>query len=330
MLRPYYSSTTGFGYTALILGLAACSGRESAAKRAQSDKALAESAAVYEEVAARFRKVGETANLEGPESARYDRDLDVWFVSNVNGTPTAKDNNGYISRLKADGSADSLKFVAAGRGKVTLNAPKGMAIVGDTLWVADIDAVRGFNRKTGAPVASITVPGAKFLNDVTAGPDGVYVTDTGIHFGPGGSMTHPGPDRVFKIAGRKVITAMTFKGHPGPNGITWDSTASRFVMVPMSDSTIVSWAPGDSTPQPVAKGPPMMDGVEPLGGGRYLVTSWADSSLNLVADGKVTRLAGKIASPADIGFDRADGKVAVPQLMSTTIELLDVGSVLGQ
>ena len=69
---------------------------------------------------------------------------------------------------------------------MTLNAPKGMAIVGDTLWVADIDAVRGFNRKSGALVANIAVPGAKFLNDVTAGPDGLYITDTGIHIGAGG------------------------------------------------------------------------------------------------------------------------------------------------
>jgi hypothetical protein len=316
--------------SALVLSAACGGGRQDTAGETAKADTAAPAAASPATAPAEARTIGTVKGLQNPESVRWDAEQGVWFVANVNGNPSEKDNNGYISRLKADGSADSLKFVAAGRGKVTLNAPKGMAIVGDTLWVADIDAVRGFNRKTGAPVASITVPGAKFLNDVTAGPDGVYVTDTGIHFGPGGSMTHPGPDRVFKIAGRKVTTAMTFKGHPGPNGITWDSTASRFVMVPMSDSTIVSWAPGDSTPQPVAKGPPMMDGVEPLGGGRYLVTSWADSSLNLVADGKVTRLAGKIASPADIGFDRADGKVAVPQLMSTTIELLDVGSVLGQ
>lgn len=143
-------------------------------------------------------------------------------------------------------------------------------------------------------------------------------------------MTHPGPDRVFKIAGRKVTTALTFKGQPAPNGITWDSTASRFVMVPNGDTTIVSWAPGDSAPTRVATAPSMMDGVEALGGGRYLFTSWADSSLNLLADGKVTRIAGNIPAPADIGFDRAGGKVAVPQLTENKLELFDVGPALGQ
>lgn len=323
MSRIPISIPSWWALTALALA-AACGGERKDAAPVDTTAATAASAAPAE-----ARKVGTVKDLKNPESVRWDAEQGIWFVSNVNGNPSDKDGNGYISRLKADGAVDSLKFVAGGRNKVTLNAPKGMAIVGDTLWVADIDAVRGFNRKSGALVANIAVPGAKFLNDVTAGPDGLYITDTGIHIGAGG-MTHPGPDRVFRIAGRKVTTALTFKGQVGPNGITWDSTASRLIMVPMGDSTIVSWAPGDSAPQPLAKAPPMMDGVEALGGGRYLVTSWADSSLNLVADGKVTRIAGGIAAPADIGFDRAGGKVAVPQLTENTMELLDVSSVLAQ
>ena len=71
-----------------------------------------------------------------------------------------------------------------------------------------------------------------------------------------------------------------------------------------------------------------MDGVEALEGERFLVTSWDDSSLNLVADGKVTRLAGNLPGPADIGFDPSGGKVAVPQLTENKMELFDVSSVL--
>jgi len=325
MSRTIHSLASRLTCSALVLA-AGCGGERR--ETAQVDTTAA-TATPAEAAPREARKIGTIKDLQNPESARWDPEQGIWFVSNVNGGPSEKDNNGYISRLKPDGSVDSLKFIAAGRSKVTLNAPKGMAIAGDTLWVADIDAVRGFNRKTGALVANIAVPGAKFLNDVTVGPDGLYITDTGVHIGAGGT-THPGPDRVFKIAGRKVTTALTFKGQPGPNGITWDSTASRFVVVPFGDSTIVSWAPGDSAPQPVAKAPPMMDGVEALGGGRYLVTSWADSSLNLVAGGQVTRLATGIAAPADIGFDRAGGKVVVPQLTENTMELLDVGSVLAQ
>src|SRR5438045_850737 len=100
-------------------------------------------------------KVGETPNLKVPESVRYDADLDVYYISNVNGNPSQKDNNGFIVRVKADSTGASTVLVQGGKGGVTLNAPKGLAIKGDTLFVADIDAVRMFNRRTGASLGSV-------------------------------------------------------------------------------------------------------------------------------------------------------------------------------
>ena len=85
-----------------------------------------------------------------------------------------------------------------------------------------------FNRKTGALVANIKVPGAVFINDIAVGPDGLYATDSGIILGPDGSAKHPGPDAVYKIAGRKATTAVKFDGQPAPNGITWDPNGERF------------------------------------------------------------------------------------------------------
>ena len=49
----------------------------------------------------------------------------MYFVANINGNSLAKDGNGFISRLTRDGKVESLKFIAGGRGGVTLNAPKG-------------------------------------------------------------------------------------------------------------------------------------------------------------------------------------------------------------
>ncbi|HEU5039273.1 MAG TPA: hypothetical protein VFT84_00530 [Gemmatimonadales bacterium] len=299
--------------------LAACGGGER--KTAGADSTPADTAAPRGPTATPVTTVD---SLDGPEAARWDPDLKLWFVANVNGGPSAKDNNGYISRLAADGAIDSLKFVAGGRNKVTLNAPKGMAIVADTLWVADIDAVRGFNRKTGELVASIRVPGAKFLNDIAVGPGGIYVTDTGVQFGADGKMSHPGPDAVYKIAGRTVTTAVKFDGQPGPNGITWDSAGGKFVIVPFGDKAISAWTPGDSTPQKIGEGPGMQDGVEEFGGGRFLVTSWADSSLSLLSEGKMTKLAGNLPGGADLGYDPASGRVAVPQLTENKVQIFQI------
>ena len=299
--------------------LAGCAGGER--KSADADSVAADTAAPRGPTATAVVTV---EGLDAPEAVRWDPDLKLWWVANINGEPGAKDNNGYLSRVSADGKIDSLKFVAGGRNKVTLNAPKGMAIVADTLWVADIDVVRGFNRKTGAPVVSVKVPGAIFLNDVSVGPEGLYVTDTGVLMGPGGKSSHPGPDAVYRIAGRTVTMAVKFDGQPGPNGITWDSAGGRFVVVPFGDKSISSWAPGDSTPQKLGEGPGMQDGVEEFGGGRFLVTSWADSSLSVLSEGKLTRLAGDLPGAADLGYDPASGRVAVPQLTENKVQIFQI------
>lgn len=272
------------------------------------------------------RRVAVIRNLEHPEAARYDAELGLWFVANINGDPLAKDNNGYISRFRPDGSADSLKFIAGGRGGVTLNAPKGMAIVGDTLWVADIDAARAFNKRTGAPLGSVSLAGrAKFLNDAVAGPDGIYLTDTGVGLDAKKQMTHTGPDRVFRIGkGRRAELVLESPALEGPNGIAWDSAGRSFVIVPFFGKTLVRWTPGEKSVRSFATGPGQQDGVEVLGPDRILVTAWADSSLFVVQGGKTSRLLSDLPSPADLGLDPVRGRVAVPLLLEDRVEIWEL------
>lgn len=257
-------------------------------------------------------------SLEAPEAARFDPELGVYFVANINGNPTGKDNNGYISRLTRDGKVDSLKFIAGGRGGAILNAPKGMAINGDTLWVADIDAARAFDKRTGKPITSVKVPDARFLNDAVVGPDGaIYLTDSG-------GENAPGTNRVFRLDKGKPTAALTFAGEPGPNGITWDSAGSRFVIVSFGAKSIFQWAPGDTVATVITDGPGRMDGVEPLGDGRLLISSWADSSLFLLDADRMTKVLGGLPGPADIGLDRERGRVAVPLLTENRLEFVDL------
>ncbi|MGH2359627.1 MAG: SMP-30/gluconolactonase/LRE family protein, partial [bacterium] len=143
--------------------------------------------------------------LQTPESVLYDAAADVYLVANINGNPTATDDNGFISRIAPSGRVLSLRWIDGRRGNVTLNAPKGMAIVGNTLYVADITAVRMFDRRTGRQRGSIAIAGSTFLNDVSAGPDGaVYVTDSGLNpdFSPNGT------DAVYRIAKNGKVTAV--------------------------------------------------------------------------------------------------------------------------
>ena len=159
--------------SALLLG---CAKEQPAADSTAGQTSAAQSATA--------QKIGETGNLKVPESVRYDAELDVFYVSNINGNPSQKDNNGFIAKVRADSTGVVTMLAEGGKNGVTLNAPKGIAIKGDTLYVADIDAVRMFNRRTGAPLGSVDLRAQKatFLNDVAVGSDGVYITDTGIVF----------------------------------------------------------------------------------------------------------------------------------------------------
>jgi sugar lactone lactonase YvrE len=306
---------TGAAWCA-IAALAACGGEKHGATRG---------AAVDSSVP------GRAATIDGfktPESVRYDSALDVYFVSNINGDPTAKDGNGFISRVRPDGSIDSLMFIAGGRGGVTLNAPKGLALIADTLWVADLDAVRGFDVRTGALVANVDLSGQKalFLNDICVGPDGaLYVTDTGVR-GAGGKMTHvAGADRIFRIApDRSVSVALATDSLESPNGITWDRGGRRFIVVPFNGSRrILAWRVGEKQPTQIGFGRGQFDGVELLPDDRLVVTSWADSSIS-IRDGARETIIRNVPSPADIGIDTKRMRIAVPELTKDRIELFTI------
>lgn len=261
------------------------------------------------------QRVGEATGFKVPESVRYDAELDVYYVSNINGNPSQKDNNGFISRVRADSTSIVTMLVEGGRNGVTLHAPKGMALRGDTLYVTDIDAVRLFHRRTGASLGAVDLRAqrATFLNDATAGPDGIYVTDTGIRFDAQGNVSHPGVDRVFRIAGRTVTEALTGDSLARPNGITWDASGNRFVIVPFGGTALLGWAPGQAAPTAMVTGPGQFDGVEVLANGNILVSSWADSTVHVVHGGShMMPFVTGLPAPADIGVDTKRNVLAVP------------------
>ena len=81
-------------------------------------------------------------------------------------------------------------------------------------------------------------------------------------------------------------------------------------------------APANSTV--VAQGPGMMDGIEALGDGRFVVSTWTDSSLFVLDGDKITKLVGGLPSAADIAFDAGSGRIAVPLLMENRVEFVDL------
>ena len=111
--------------------------------------------------------------LKNPESVIFDSKTQAYYVSNVNGDGTAKDGNGFISQVDSLGKVKKANWVEG------LNAPKGLALLGNTLWVSDIDELVQIDIEKAAVVKKIPFKGAKFLNDVAVTAEGiVFVSDT--------------------------------------------------------------------------------------------------------------------------------------------------------
>src|SRR5881394_3126328 len=82
---------------------------------AKSDKSADSTAAANGQASSVYSaKVGETGGMKVPESVRYDPELDVYYVSNINGNPSQKDNNGFIARVRADSTGASTTLVQGG------------------------------------------------------------------------------------------------------------------------------------------------------------------------------------------------------------------------
>jgi sugar lactone lactonase YvrE len=257
------------------------------------------------------------AGFQTPESVLWDSTLDVYFVSNINGDPTAKDGNGFISVVDPAGTIRDTVFIKG------LNAPKGMTVVGDTLWVADIDVIRGYNARTEAPVATVPIRGAVFLNDIVAAPDGsLYITDTAIRFGANGPE-HVGKDRIFRIGpDRKVSVALESDSLGRPNGITYDRANDRFIVVPFGAGKLFAWKP-NQPPTALNEGPGQFDGVEVVGNVIW-VSTWADSAVYRYADGQGTNAIKGVPSPADIGYDARRHRILIPSFTGNRVEIWEV------
>lgn len=111
--------------------------------------------------------------MKTPESVLYAPEEDVIFVANINGNPTDKDGNGFISQLNTDGSIKKMEWLTG------LDAPKGMAVSNGKLYVADIDQLVEIDIADANIAKRYPAPGAVFLNDVAVSADGmVFVSDS--------------------------------------------------------------------------------------------------------------------------------------------------------
>lgn len=232
-----------------------------------------------------------------PESVLFDAKKGVLYVSQIDGAPDGRDGKGGIAKMNLKGKMIKQNWV---RG---LNAPKGMGIYKNKFYAADLTEVVEIDLRRGRVLRRIPVEGAQFLNDITIDDKGVvYVSD---------SRT----GKVHRIEWGKVSTHLT--GLTGVNGLR---AIGSDLYVLTSKELLKSTNGGQ--PVKIAELEKAGDGIEPVGNGDFIVSSWSGFIHYITADGKRELLldtSEQKKNTADIGYDPAKRIVYVPTFFAKSV-----------
>lgn len=235
--------------------------------------------------------------LPTPESVLFNEKDNLLYVSLINGSATEKDGKGGIALLNLDGT------IRNGSWLTELNAPKGMAIHKDLIYIADIDAVVVADIVSGNVVDEIIIPDSKFLNDVTVDGTGtVYVSD---------SQT----GKIYQV--RNGGYTLFIENAPNVNGLKYDDGK----LLALVGKELWSINPNKQI-QILAKGFDQNgDGIEPIGNGDYLVTSWVGIIYYVMGNGAITKLQDVqgIMNTADLGFNPKTKILYIPTFNNNSV-----------
>ncbi|TLU94335.1 strictosidine synthase family protein [Dyadobacter sediminis] len=238
------------------------------------------------------------ATLPIPESVFYNAQDKLLFVAQIDGKPGEKDGKGGIAKVGLDGKIIAQDWVTG------LNAPKGMARLGNKLFVADVSELVEIDIKAGKISKKHEVEGAKFLNDVTIDSKGnIYVSDTETK-------------KVHLIKDGKISTY--FEDLTRPNGLL--AVGSDLLI---ADSGTLKKLSASKQVTVVAEGmDKSTDGIEQVKPGEYIVSCWAGVVYYVKSDGTTEKLLDTSAdsiNSADIGYDSVKKIVYVPTFMKNSV-----------
>ena len=260
-----------------------------------------------------------------PESVYYDETNDIYLVSNINGSPTEADNNGFISKVTPAGEVTALKWIAGGENEVTLNAPKGMVVSDNTLYVADIDTVRMFDNATGAAKGEVAIKGATFLNGIAVGPTNImYVSDSGMASGEK-KKAKKNAGAIWTIKDGKAEKLIAGVELNRPNGLLADEGGVWVVTLGGTELYRVTDEGKRETPISVPNG--SLDGLVKTADGDLLISSWdAKAVFKGKPGGVFAPVVADITSPAGLGYDMKRNRVLIPVFEGDAVQIQTLGT----
>lgn len=263
--------------------------------------------------------------LNGPQSFLALPDDRGYFISNVNGEPTDRDNNGFITKLDSEGQLIHRQFIKGGRAGVVLHAPQGMAVVGTVLYVADLEALRAFDTETGQPVTTVTVSQGKRSQGSTQGLADVAHDGAGVLY-----ASDFGTNTIYRIDTKRdhaVSVVVSDESLAGPRGVAVHPRTGHLIVVSWNEGTIFQIDAAGTLTVLVSNSFfssrfNNLDGVDfDVWGNMYVSDFTAGKIWRMRPDGKFQVIAEHLPTPAGIGVDRKNHLILVPYLYANAAEM---------
>lgn len=256
-----------------------------------------------------------TPGFDEPESVLPHPTQPLLYVSNINGKPTELNGKGYISLLADDGSVLRHGWV------VGMNAPKGMAIYNNTLYVADMQELHIIDIEKGELVRTIKSDSSVMLNDVAVDDNGtVYISDM---LGGG----------IYRYADKQLTQWISKEALPHPNGLfvekgslivaAWgEGLRDDFSTQVLGGLSVINLQTNDITPYKNAQTLGNLDGIT-IVNNAIIVNDWINGNVFEYKNEKVKTLfnAGKYASD----ISSKGNTLYVPMMFSKRIDAYRLG-----
>ncbi len=261
--------------------------------------------------------INKISGLKMPESVVVAKDGRV-FISEIG--EFGKDGDGQISVLGKDGK---LQVFSSG-----LDDPKGLAIIGKDLYVADKQRVIKINPAGQSKVfadATAFPKTPQFLNDLEADAQGnLYVSDSGDLKGAGGAVYKI--DRTGKVS--TLIDGTQDPRIAAPNGLLMGRTANCIMIVDFASGVLYRYDSKKAQLTEEAQGFGGGDGIVQTKQGVYYISDWKGGKVFKVdlknRPAKTELYHDGFTAAADIALS-ADGKTLyVPDMKAGELVIMAV------
>ena len=266
----------------------------------------------------------QVTGLKNPACFIVDTATGAYYIANENGGPTERDNNGFITKLDKTGKVLKLKFIEGGTDGVTLHAPKGLAILGKTLYVSDISTVRMFDLATGRPLGDIDLSALKvdFLTGLAMDGTGLlYIADTGS-------------DTILKVDTRRGSKPTVFvkdAALAGPYGLAVNPATGSLVAVSWNEGKIFEVARDGALKVLFSNSFfnarfSNLAGVDFDAFGNMYVSDFSQGKvMRIDPDFRIQTIAEFLTTPASVGIDRKNHLILIPYLSGNVAEMNGLG-----